>query len=94
MNTNSELKPATRLVVEISLYPLSEQYIGPIQGFIDRLNSYAELKVKTCETSTIVAGEYVHVMQVLQKEMQSTHEQVGQAIFVCKFLNGTNMDIK
>jgi hypothetical protein len=41
-----------------------------------------------------VAGDYAHVMQVLQKEMQQTHEQVGQAIFVCKFLNGTNMDIK
>jgi uncharacterized protein YqgV (UPF0045/DUF77 family) len=94
MNTNSEQQNAMRLVVEISLYPLAEQYIAPIKGFIDRLNTYSDLKVKTCETSTIVAGEYGLVMQVLQKEMQQTHEQVGQAIFVCKFLNGTNMDIQ
>lgn len=94
MNTSSKQHSVTRLVVEISLYPLAEQYIVPIKGFIERLNTYSDLKVKTCETSTIVAGDYVQVMQVLQKEMQLTHQQVGQAIFVCKFLNGTNMDIK
>ncbi|MGS2720495.1 hypothetical protein [Paraglaciecola aestuariivivens] len=80
-----------QLVAEISLYPLTQQYIAPIQDFIDRLNSYADIKVKTSATSTIVAGEYLSTMQLLAKEMQLTHEQVGQAIFVCKFLNGDKM---
>ncbi|MBT1450890.1 hypothetical protein KJ365_08345 [Glaciecola sp. XM2] len=82
-----------QLVVEISLYPLADKYIAPIQDFIDRLNTHAGLRVKTCETSTIVAGDYAQVMGVLHQEMQRTHQQVGQAIFVCKFLNGTNMEI-
>jgi uncharacterized protein YqgV (UPF0045/DUF77 family) len=83
-----------RLVVEISLYPLNQQYIEPIKSFIDRLNQHQDLYVKTSATSTVVAGDNGRVMAVLQAEMQVTHEQVGQAIFVCKFLNGEDMDLK
>jgi uncharacterized protein YqgV (UPF0045/DUF77 family) len=82
-----------RLVVEISLYPLNQEYLEPIKSFISRLNEYADLYVKTTDTSTVVAGDNAFVMSVLQKEMQTTHEQVGQAIFVCKFLNGSNMEL-
>lgn len=82
-----------RIVVEISLYPLADVYIEPIKDFISRLNEYTDLYVKTGATSTVVAGENTRIMSILQKEMQTTHEQVGQAIFVCKFLNGTNMEL-
>ena len=80
-----------KLVVEISLYPLMEDYIAPIQDFIDRLNQYSNIKVSTGPTSTLVSGEYLRVVDIVGKEMQFTHEQVGQAIFVCKFLNGDKM---
>lgn len=80
-----------KLVAEISMYPLNEQYIPPIQEFIDRLNSYENIKVVTSATNTIVSGEYLSTMQLLALEMQRSHEKVGQAIFVCKFLNGEKM---
>ncbi|WP_339726118.1 hypothetical protein [uncultured Paraglaciecola sp.] len=80
-----------KLVAELSMYPLNEQYIPPIQEFIDRLNSYKNIKVTTSATSTIVSGEYLPTMQLLAEEMQRSHEKVGQAIFVCKFLNGDKM---
>jgi uncharacterized protein YqgV (UPF0045/DUF77 family) len=80
-----------RLVVEISLYPLDSDYIVPIQDFIDRLNSYAQLNVKTSATSTLVSGDYLPTMQILAEEMQKTHQQIGQGVFVCKFLNGDKM---
>jgi uncharacterized protein YqgV (UPF0045/DUF77 family) len=80
-----------KLVAEISMYPLKEQYIAPIQTFIDRLNTYADIKVVTCATSTMVSGEYLPTMQLLAQEMQRSHREVGQAIFVCKFLNGDKM---
>ncbi|MBU3003315.1 hypothetical protein [Paraglaciecola arctica] len=80
-----------KLVAEISMYPLNEQYIPPIQEFIDRLNSYENIKVVTSATNTIVSGEYLSTMQLLAVEMQRSHEKVGQAIFVCKFLNGEKM---
>ncbi|WP_166424969.1 hypothetical protein [Paraglaciecola sp. 20A4] len=80
-----------KLVAELSMYPLNEQYLEPIQTFIDRLNEYAYLKVVTSATSTLVSGDYQATMQVLAKEMQRSHQEVGQAIFVCKFLNGDKM---
>jgi uncharacterized protein YqgV (UPF0045/DUF77 family) len=80
-----------KLVAEISLYPLKEQYIEPIQDFIDRLNAYAEISVITTATSTTVSGEYLPTMGLLAQEMQRSHQQIGQAIFVCKFLNGDKM---
>ena len=83
-----------RLCAEISLYPLVEQYIPEIKAFIDRLNTYEELKSQTSATSTIVVGEYASLMQILTAEMQATHESVGQAIFVCKFLNADKADIQ
>jgi len=76
-----------QVMVELSLYPLVNEYIPPIQAFIDRLNTYTELSVTTCSTSTQVTGEYSDVLPILGKEMQRTHEEVGQAIFVAKFLN-------
>ncbi|MBL4631062.1 MAG: hypothetical protein JKY14_07845 [Paraglaciecola sp.] len=80
-----------KLVAEISMYPLNEQYIPPIQEFIDRLNTYDNLKVVTSATSTTICGDYFPTMQLLAEEMQRSHEKVGQAIFVCKFLNGDKM---
>ncbi|QPG04875.1 hypothetical protein IT774_11955 [Salinimonas marina] len=76
-----------QVMVEISLYPLMEQYIQPIKGFIERLNCHSDLWVDTSATNTLVRGDYQTVMMILGKEMQQTHEEVGQAVFVAKFLN-------
>jgi uncharacterized protein YqgV (UPF0045/DUF77 family) len=80
-----------KLVAEISLYPLNLDYIPPIQAFIDRLNTYSQLEVHTSMTNTIVSGDYLTTMQILAEEMQRSHQEIGQAIFVCKFLNGDKM---
>ena len=76
-----------QVMVELSLYPLVNEYIPPIQNFIDRLNTYEVLSVSTSSTSTQVTGNYADVMSILGAEMQRTYEEVGQAIFVAKFLN-------
>ncbi|MBC3765103.1 hypothetical protein [Neptunicella marina] len=77
-----------KLIAEISLYPLNQQYITPIKRFIERLNQYPELTIDTGRTSTVVEGEYISTMRILAEEMQRSHQEIGQASFVCKFLNG------
>lgn len=77
--------------VEISKYPLADDYIPAIQSFIDRLNTVNDIKVITNTMSTQVFGEYDLVMNTLQNEMKTSFEQFGKAIFVCKFI-GTNLD--
>ncbi len=80
-----------KLVVDISLYPLNEKSIAPIKDFIDRLNKAANLETTTSAASTIIRVEYEHVMAVLGREMKQTYSETGQAVFVCKFLNGDKM---
>jgi len=76
-----------QLSVEISNYPLNENYIPAIKDFIGRLKSNKELRV-TCNTmSTQVFGEFDVVMLTLNAEIKSSFEQFGKMIFVCKFIN-------
>ena len=77
-----------KLSVEISKYPLHQDYIPFIKGFIGRVNAYEELKVITNTMSTQIFGDYDLVMQVISTEIKHSYEQFGKAIFVCKFISG------
>ena len=72
--------------VEITLYPLSENYLEVIQDFIDRLNTYPHIQVVTNAMSTQVFGSYREVWHALTTEMERTHLTVPQASFVIKAL--------
>ena len=72
--------------VEISLYPLHDDYIPPIRGFIERLNTDGRFKVMTNDMSTQVFGRYEEVMDALTRELRPTFERDGKAIFVMKVL--------
>ena len=72
--------------VEISLYPLHQEYIPPIQNFIDRLNAERRLRVVTNSMSTQVFGDYDVVMQTLVRELRATLAGNDKAVFVMKVL--------
>jgi len=72
--------------VEISLYPLHQEFIPPIQNFIDRLNADQRLRVVTNSMSTQVFGDYDLVMQRLVRELRATLEGNDKAVFVMKVL--------
>jgi uncharacterized protein YqgV (UPF0045/DUF77 family) len=77
-----------KLSVEISMYPLKDQYLPAIQGFIDRVNEHADLTVITNTMSTQIFGDHDQVMNLMRDEMRHSFEQFGRAIFVCKFIHG------
>lgn len=77
-----------QLSVEISKYPLADDYITPIKGFIEQLNTYPDLKVLTNTMSTQVFGDYEVVMQALQACIKWSFEHYGKVVFVCKFIHG------
>lgn len=77
--------------VEISKYPLADDYIPAIKTFIERLNAIDGLTVVTNTMSTQVFGDHVLVMNTLRDEMKLSWETFGKAIFVCKFI-GVNLD--
>ncbi len=75
--------------IEISLYPLDADYIPPIKDFIDRLNTYPELRVTTNAMSTQIAGEHARLFEVLAKETATSFGAQGRKVFVMKVLGGT-----
>ncbi|MEW5682336.1 MAG: YkoF family thiamine/hydroxymethylpyrimidine-binding protein [Pseudomonadota bacterium] len=77
-----------QLSVEISKYPLADDYITPIKGFIEQLNQYPDIKVLTNTMSTQLFGDYDAVMQALQACIKWSFERYGKVVFVVKFIHG------
>lgn len=74
------------LTVEISMYPFVENYKTPIQGFIDKLNSYTTLRINTTPTATMVVGDYESVMLMLTEMLLWSWQTYGKAVYVTKFI--------
>jgi hypothetical protein len=74
--------------VEISMYPLTGDYRPPIQGFIDRLNTYPELRVLTNALSTQIWGPLPRLMAILGEEFERAAATGPQPVFVMKVLPG------
>lgn len=74
--------------IDISMYPNREEFIPPIDGFIERINRYEDLEVTTFPTSTVVQGEYGYAMRAVQETIASCHEAYGMAVYVAKIIPG------
>lgn len=77
-----------RSAVEISMYPLTGEYRPLIQTFIDRLNAYPELIVRTNALSTQLWGDLDRVMGILSMEIGRAATAAPQLVFVMKVLPG------
>lgn len=77
-----------KLTVEISKYPLQENYIDAIRGFIDELATFKNVHIITNTLSTQLFGDYDEVMAALQTCIRWSFEKYGKVVFVCKFLHG------
>ncbi len=76
-----------RVAVDISLYPLADDFIPPIDDVIRRLNAHESLEVTTNPMSTQVRGEYDEVMAALYREIKTTFESSPKVVFAIKILN-------
>ncbi|MGH8194223.1 MAG: YkoF family thiamine/hydroxymethylpyrimidine-binding protein [Woeseiaceae bacterium] len=76
-----------RVAVDISLYPLADDFLPPIQDVIERLNTYDSLEVHTNPMSTQIRGEYADVMAALEREIETTFERLPKAVFAIRILN-------
>ncbi|MFT5600277.1 MAG: hypothetical protein ACI9N1_000511 [Flavobacteriales bacterium] len=75
------------LSVEISKYPLNENYIPVIKDFIDRLNTHPHITVLTNTMSTQIFGEFDAVMHAISTEMKKSFSQDIKQVMVMKFIN-------
>ena len=73
--------------VEISMYPLKEDFRPSIIAFIKNLRKYSFLKVDTNGMSTQVFGEYKRVMNAINNEMENTFLNENSVVFNLKVIN-------
>ncbi|QYY35644.1 hypothetical protein [Ruficoccus sp. ZRK36] len=72
--------------VELSLYPLNENYRPLIKDFLKKLQACEGLQCTTGGTSTVIIGEHALVMKTLDDLMQWSIAEHGRSVFVAKFL--------
>lgn len=75
------------VAVDISLYPLTENFIPPIDDVIARLRRHDGIDVVTNAMSTQLRGDYGVVMDALRQEIERTFDDVPKAVFAIKILN-------
>ncbi len=76
------------VAVELSLYPLADEFVPPILDFIARLNAHPGLAVVTNSMSTQVSGEFDAVFDALRAEIAQTFAADRRAVFAMKVLGG------
>jgi uncharacterized protein YqgV (UPF0045/DUF77 family) len=74
--------------VEISLYPLTADYLPAIHEFVERISADHRFKVATNSMSTQVFGRFEEVMDALRAALGASFESLAggreRAVFVMK----------
>ncbi len=84
-----------KISIDISLYPLAEHnFKSEIWRFINELRQVKELTVITNGMSTQVFGEYDLAIEAVMAAIKKVHQQLGTAIFICKFVNGEHSQVE
>jgi len=74
------------VAVEISLYPLQQDYLPVIRSFIARLNAQQRLRVETSSLSTQIVGEYGLVMQLLSEGLREALGAAARSVVILKLV--------
>lgn len=77
-----------KMTADISMYPLREDFIPPIDAVIDKLNSFPDVKAETFATATVLVGEFDNVMEALKTTLAWSYQEFGTAVFVAKLIPG------
>ena len=70
------------------MYPNREEFVEPIKGFIEIINTFPEIKIKTFPTSTVIQGEYAYTMKAAQDAISEAHSKYDNAVYVMKVIPG------
>ncbi|WP_029933854.1 hypothetical protein [Thiomicrospira pelophila] len=72
--------------LDISMYPLQDEFCQPIIDFIERLEQAPGLVLERNSLSTQVFGDYRTIMNLMTKELETVFEQNPHTIFVMKMV--------
>ncbi len=75
-----------KISIEISYYPLKEEFIPTILDFVNRLQSYKNIQVQVNGMSTQVFGEYNDLMSIITQEIKKSMS-IPYSVFILKIVN-------
>ena len=76
-----------KISVEMSLYPLSDDFLPMIQDIVARLNQADAVSCITNSMSTQLFGDFDAVMKVVEETLRYSFTTYGKQVFITKFLN-------
>ena len=76
-----------RITAELSLYPIQNDHIPPIENFIHQLLDRNDLEIKVTQLSTQIRGELRTVMVALTEALEASFNAYGTQVLVAKILN-------
>lgn len=77
------------LSVEISMYPLQDDYKPKIKDFLGDINTQTtNIEIRSSNMSTRIFGDYDEVTTLLNLAMKTSMKKFGKIVFVCKYLEG------
>lgn len=88
------------LSIEISLYPLHDNYIPIIDSFLEHLHKHQHkhksdnTEIRTNNMSTRIFGDYDAVMSLLTLTMKHAMEKSDKVVFITKFINADTRELK
>ena len=77
-----------QISIEVSLYPLSENFMPLIDNFISCLKKYDSIEVRANNMSTRLFGEFDDIIKILPVEMEKTFKNETNSAFSLKIVNG------
>ena len=74
--------------LEISMYPINNNFKPAIIDFIKRLRKHPFISIETNGMSTQVFGDYNRVMKAINSEIKNTFTKEEKVVFNMKVING------
>lgn len=74
--------------IDVSLYPLNENFIPLINEFINDLKKYNNIEIRTNSISTQLFGEFDDLMNILKIEIEKTFKKEINSVLNLKIVNG------
>lgn len=81
-----------RITVELSLYPLTAGFVGPITDYIRELRAQPGIELVTNAMSTQLRGEFDAVLAAVARCTRAAMAGDHPAVLVAKFINA-DLDI-
>ncbi|WP_127119134.1 hypothetical protein [Thiomicrospira sp. S5] len=72
--------------IDISMYPLQDQYCQPIIDFIESLEKRPDIRIARNAMSTQIFGDYRTLMAALTDDIETVLADQPKTVFVLKLL--------